>query len=169
MKPSPLQKDLKVMQIKQTKYGFSLELPLDFDKVLELTTSALNDQGFGILTEIDVKETLKNKLAVDFKRYKILDVCNPSLAHNALTIEVEIGLMFPFNVIVYETDECKSRVSVIDPYVAMNIFGNPELKPIAREVRKKLILSFLNLSATATESLGLENDITMKNSAKSRP
>ncbi len=140
--------------MEKTKYGFRLELLQDFDNALELTTSALKDQGFGILTEIDVKETLKEKLDVDFKKYKILGACNPPLAHKALTIEEEIGLLLPCNVIVYEAGKGKTRVSVIDPYEAMKVVGNPEIEHIAGEARKKLELSLLNLSAAAVEKVG---------------
>lgn len=139
--------------IKKTKYGFSLGLPLDFDNALELTTSALKDHGFGVLTEIDVKKTLKNKLNVDFKRYVILGACNPPLAYKALSIEEEIGLLLPCNVIVYEDGENSSKVVAIDPYEAMRVVGNPDLEHIAGEARKRLRLSLLKLSTAAVENV----------------
>ena len=124
--------------MKKTKYGIGTELPLDFDTAIEQTITGLKEQGFGILTEIDVKETLKKKLGVSFKRYHILGACNPPLAHKALLEEEEIGLLLPCNVIVYETSQGKTRVVVIDPVAAMSIVGNDAIKPVAEEAGRKL-------------------------------
>ena len=122
----------------ETNYGFSIVIPVDFDTALKLTTERLKEQGFGVLTEIDVKETLKKKLDVDFPNYRILGACNPPLAHRALQAETEIGLLLPCNVIVYEAFDGKTRVSAINPVAAMSIVDSQEVEPIADEVRQRL-------------------------------
>lgn len=126
-------------------YGFKKELDLGFDDALAKVTAELEKEGFGVLTEIDVKATLKKKLDVDFPRYQILGACNPSNAHRALLAEEDIGLMLPCNVIVYER-EGKSVVSVIKPTVAMGMIENPELREIAEDVEAKLSTVFHNLA-----------------------
>ncbi|TET21486.1 MAG: DUF302 domain-containing protein [Candidatus Stahlbacteria bacterium] len=118
-------------------YGFKKELDLGFDDALAKVTAELEKEGFGVLTEIDLKATLAKKLGVDFPRYQILGACNPHNAHKALLAEEDIGLMLPCNVIVYER-EGKSVVSVIKPTVAMGMIDNPELKKIAEGVEDKL-------------------------------
>ena len=115
------------------------ELRISYDEALIAVTEALKTQGFGVLTEIDVRDTLKKKLGVDFRRYKILGACNPPLAHRALSAELEIGLMLPCNVIVYEGDNKKAVVVAIDPMQTVAA-ASPSLKPIAEEVRSKLAL-----------------------------
>jgi len=122
----------------ETNYGFSIEIPVDFDTALQLTVEGLKEQGFGVLTEIDVKETLKKKLDVDFRNYRILGACNPPLAHRALQAETEIGLLLPCNVIVYEAANGKTRVSAINPVAAMSMVDSQEVEPIADEVRQRL-------------------------------
>jgi len=136
-----------------TNYGFRVELPLTFDQAVEKTVSALKEQGFGVLTEINVRETLKQKLDVDFKRYTILGACNPPLAHQALQTEEEIGLLLPCNVIVYEINSSSSRIAAIDPVKAMSVVGNDRLESIADQVKEKLtaVLSLLE-QAAVTES-----------------
>lgn len=119
------------------KYGFSKTTNYSFDEAVQKVTDELKKEGFGVLTTIDVKETLKNKLNVDFKKYMILGACNPPLAHQALQAEEELGLLLPCNVIVYEK-EGKSVVSVFDPMVMSHIIDNPNMKPVAEEVKKKL-------------------------------
>ena len=114
------------------------EVHLPFDKALEKITLNLREQGFGVLMEIDMQATLKNKLGVDIRKYKILGACNPNLAHRAVSNELEIGLLLPCNVIVYETDEGNSVVSTIDPLMMMSVTGNPELEPVAEEARRRL-------------------------------
>ncbi len=104
---------------------------------MERITTALKEQGFGILTTIDVKETLKKKLDVDFRKYIILGACNPPLAHRALTTEQEIGLLLPCNVIVYEEDG-GSVIAAADPIAMMSIVQNEELNAVAREARERL-------------------------------
>jgi uncharacterized protein (DUF302 family) len=119
-------------------YGFSKTTDYSFEQAIEKVTEELKKEGFGILTTIDVKDTLKKKIDVDFKRYTILGACNPKLAHGALLAEEELGLLLPCNVIVYEKEE-KTVISVFDPMVMTHLIDNPELNPIAEEVKKKLV------------------------------
>ncbi len=119
------------------KYGFSKTTDYTFEEAIQKVTDELKKEGFGVLTTIDVKETLKNKLNVDFKKYTILGACNPPLAHQALQAEEELGLLLPCNVIVYEK-EGKSVVSVFDPMIMAHIIDNPDMKTVAEEVKKKL-------------------------------
>lgn len=120
-------------------YGYRKILDMGFDEARERVEEELKEEGFGILTEIDVKATLKKKLDVDFSRYNILGACNPPFAHKALLAEQEIGLLMPCNVILYEDDDGKTVVSAIDPVSAMGaVAGNPELEPLANQVRDKL-------------------------------
>jgi uncharacterized protein (DUF302 family) len=118
-------------------YGFSKTVDLSFEDTINKVTEELTKEGFGILTTIDVKETLKNKIDVDFKKYTILGACNPPLAHKALLAEEEIGLLLPCNVIVYDK-EGKSAVSVFDPSLMTKVVENESLNPIAEEVKEKL-------------------------------
>jgi uncharacterized protein (DUF302 family) len=118
-------------------YGFSKTLSIPFDAAVEKVTTELQKEGFGVLTTIDVKETLKKKLDVDFKKYKILGACNPPFAHKALQVEEEIGLLLPCNVIVFER-EGKSVVSVFDPLSMSRIMDNPAIQPIAEETKQRL-------------------------------
>jgi uncharacterized protein (DUF302 family) len=106
---------------------------------------ALKDVGFGILTEIDMKTTLKNKLDVDRRPYKILGACNPPFAHKALSMEEKIGILLPCNVIVLENDEGKVEVSIMDPAVAMSVVENPRLESLASVVKEKLELALSNI------------------------
>ena len=112
-------------------------LDLPYEEAVEEVVAALKDQGFGILTEIDVKATLKKKLDADFRKYVILGGCNPSLAYRALNAELEIGLLLPCNVIVYEQDG-GSAVSILDPISMLGVVQNPELDPVAQEARARL-------------------------------
>lgn len=118
-------------------YGISAKLRFPYDQAVEGVKEALKAEGFGVLTEIDVKTTLKKKLDADFRKYVILGACNPPFAHKALNIELQIGLLLPCNVIVYEEGD-GSVVSAIDPVAAMGVVDNPELEPIAKEVQAKL-------------------------------
>lgn len=118
-------------------YGFVKELDKSFEDVCEILSAELQKEGFGILTKIDIKEKLKEKLGVDFKKYMIFGACNPPNAHKALTIEENIGLMLPCNVIVYEK-EGKTVLAIIRPAVAMESVKNDELLPVAKEVEEKL-------------------------------
>ena len=118
-------------------YGFSKTVELSFEDTINKVTEELKKEGFGILTTNDIKETLKNKIDVDFKKYTILGACNPTLAHKALQAEEEIGLLLTCNVIVYEKDS-KSIVSVFDPSLMSKVVENENLTPIAEEVKEKL-------------------------------
>ncbi len=119
-------------------YYLSRTLGVAFDEAVKLVTEGLKKEGFGILTEIDVKETLKKKLNVDFKKYRILGACNPPLAYQALQVEDKIGVMLPCNVIVQETPEGKTEISAVDPIASMQAVDNPDLRGLAEEVRDKL-------------------------------
>jgi uncharacterized protein (DUF302 family) len=120
------------------KYYFSKTLDLSFEDAVSRVTEGLNKEGFGILTEIDVKETLKKKLDVDFKKYKILGACNPPFAYQALQIEDKIGAMLPCNVVVQESGEGNIEVSAVDPIASMQAVQNPNLQEIAEQVQAKL-------------------------------
>lgn len=114
------------------------ELNRPFDAVVAQLPQALKSEGFGVLTEIDIQDTLKQKLGVSFRRYKIFGACNPPLAHQALQAELEVGLMLPCNVIAYESDQATTVVSAIDPTQTMAAVGNPKLTELAGQVRDKL-------------------------------
>lgn len=118
-------------------YGFGKEVALSFDDAVAKVTEELKKEGFGVLTTIDVQETLKKKLDVDVPRYLILGACNPPFAHRSLQMEPEIGLLLPCNVIVYEK-EGRIRVAAFDPMVMSAVLENPAMEPVAREVRAKL-------------------------------
>ncbi len=119
-------------------YYFSKVVDLSFDEAIERVTALLKDEGFGILTEIDVTSTFKKKLDVDFRNYRILGACNPNFAYQAMQKEARIGLMMPCNVVVQETEEQTIEVSAIDPIASMQAIVNPELEDFAREVRDLL-------------------------------
>jgi len=119
-------------------YYFSKVIDLPFDKAIEITTDELKKEGFGVLTEIDVKATLKKKLDVDFRKYKILGACNPPFAYEALQNERMIGAMLPCNVIVQETEDDRIEIAAIDPIASMQAINNPSLGKVAVEVQGKL-------------------------------
>jgi uncharacterized protein (DUF302 family) len=118
-------------------YGISKLVNLTYEEAINRVTEELKKEGFGVLTTIDVKETLRKKLGVDFDKYIILGACNPPFAYKALQAEYDLGLLLPCNVVVYERDG-KVFVSAFDPMVMTQIIDNPALKEIAQEVRKKL-------------------------------
>ncbi len=121
-----------------SRYGFGIELPAaSFDEVVPRVVAALKEEGFGVLTEIDVKETLKKKLDFDFRRYVILGACNPPLAKQALEADPEIGLLLPCNVVVQE-GEGSVRVSVADPKVMFTFVDKPALEPVAEDAEQRL-------------------------------
>lgn len=119
-------------------YHFSKIVNEDFDTTIEKVTGELKKEGFGVLTQIDVQDTLKKKLDVDFRKYKILGACNPQFAHKALLAEDTIGTMLPCNVIVQERENGKVEVSAVDPVASMMAIENEKLGEIANEVREKL-------------------------------
>lgn len=118
-------------------YAYRVRLNLPYDQAVDKVTAALKEEGFGVLTEIDVKATLKKKLDADFRNYVILGACNPPLAHRALATDLEIGLLLPCNVIVYE-DNGASVVSILDPISMLGVVENPEIDPVADEARTRL-------------------------------
>lgn len=121
------------------RYGLFRRVELPYDKALERITATLKEQGFGILTEIDVRKTLKAKLDKEFTDYIILGACNPPLAHRALTAEIDIGLLLPCNVNVYvDPQDGSTVVSAIDPQMLVSVTGREDLEPIAEEVRARL-------------------------------
>jgi len=119
------------------QYGFSKTIDLGFDEAISKVTDELKKEGFGVLTTIDVKDTLKKKINVDFKKYTILGACNPPIALRALQTEEELGLLLPCNVIVYEKDN-QTTVSFFDPMIMTKLIDNKKMEPIAKEVKEKL-------------------------------
>jgi uncharacterized protein (DUF302 family) len=125
--------------MEETRYGLRVTLPLSYEQAVDRTTQALKAEGFGVLTTIDVKETLKQKLDREFRKYVILGACNPPLADRALHAELEIGLLLPCNVIVYETEPGHSAVAAMAPIAALGIVGeNRELASVASEADQRL-------------------------------
>jgi len=119
-------------------YYFNTIISGDFDNIVEKVTELLKNEAFGILTEIDIQKTLKNKLDVNFRKYKILGACNPPFAHLALTAENKIGTMLPCNIIVQELEDNSIEVAAINPMVSMQAVKNKKLESIAEEVSSKL-------------------------------
>jgi uncharacterized protein (DUF302 family) len=119
-------------------YGMGKTVALPYEQAVERTRAALQKEGFGILTEIDVQATLKKKLDVDFRKYVILGACNPPLAYRGFQAELDIGLLLPCNVIVYEEDAGHSRVAILDPVAQLGISGRQDLEPVALEAKQKL-------------------------------
>ena len=123
---------------KVKEYAFSTLLDISYEKAVSKVIEALKEEGFGVLTEIDVKSTLKKKLNVDFRKYVILGACNPPYAHRTLQADLDVGLLLPCNVIIYETDDKKAYVSALNPVSALEIINSDELRKIAGEVSEKL-------------------------------
>lgn len=124
--------------MEETRYGLRIDLNVPYEEAVERATAALKEEGFGVLTTIDVRETLKQKLDRDFRKYVILGACNPPLADRALHAELEIGLLLPCNVIVYERESATSSVAAMAPLPAMGIVGNKELQVVAKEADARL-------------------------------
>ena len=132
---------MSAQQLQHSRFGFSKTVDLPYEKAVEKARSALKDEGFGVLCEIDLKEKLKEKLGVDFRKYVILGACNPPLAYKTLQQEISIGLLLPCNVVVYETDEAgRSVVAAIDAKEMLSVVGgkNAILDSVATEVNEKL-------------------------------
>jgi len=119
-------------------YYFSKKLTIPFEKAIEQVTEGLKAEGFGILTEVDVKATLKQKLDVDFRNYRILGSCNPPFAYKALLAEPKIGTMLPCNVVVEELDDGTIEIAAVDPLASMQAVENKKLQGVAEEIRNKL-------------------------------
>ncbi|MDQ1771509.1 DUF302 domain-containing protein [Labilibaculum sp. A4] len=119
-------------------YFIRLSTHFKFDDAIDRVTRALQTEGFGILTDIDVKATLKEKLDVNFKKYRILGACNPSFAYKAFQVEDQIGIMMPCNVTVIEQDNGHVDISIMDPTAAFNVIENEALQPFARELKSRL-------------------------------
>lgn len=123
----------------ENRYAMRRTLDMDFEEADRRTRAALEEEGFGVLTEIDVQATLKKKLDVDFRRYEILGACNPSLAHRALQADGDIGLLLPCNVVVQESSEGRTIVEAVDPVVQMSVAEGAGLKELAGQVRSSLV------------------------------
>ena len=136
--------------MKESRYGIAVSVALPYEQAVEHTTAALKQEGFGVLTTIDVKATLKQKLDKDFRKYTILGACNPTLAYRAFQVELEIGILLPCNVIVYEGHSpAESVVSAMAPISAIGIVGgSPELKDVAREADERLRRMLTSLEDT---------------------
>lgn len=119
-------------------FGFGKRVDLDFDAAIEKVTDALKDEGFGVLSDIDVASKIKEKLGEDMPRYRILGACNPPLAHQAVSAVPEIGLLLPCNVLVREDDEGQVRVSFMDPEAVLSLVDDPGVVPLAGEVKARL-------------------------------
>ncbi len=133
-----------------TRYGMRIEIPGAYEDVIERVIAALKDQGFGVLTTIDVKQTLKQKLDRDFRKYVILGACNPPLAERALHAELEVGLLLPCNVIVYELEPERTAISAMAPLAALGIVGdNPALVSVATEADARLRQALIALETHA--------------------
>jgi uncharacterized protein (DUF302 family) len=135
--------------VQETAYGLRVEMPVGYEEAVERATAALKAEGFGVLTTIDVKATLKQKLDKDFRKYVILGACNPPIAYQALSTETELGLLLPCNVIVYETEPGRSAVAAIAPLVSMSRAANPALAPLGEQVDAKLRRVLASLEGAA--------------------
>ena len=133
----------------ETRYGLRVDVQLDYEQAVERTTAALKEEGFGVLTTIDVKQTLKQKLDADFRRYVILGACNPPLANRALQAEIDIGLLLPCNLVVYENGPSRSVVTALAPLSMIALVGDqPEVAAVAREADQRLRRVLKNLESS---------------------
>ena len=131
-------KRINMTETISSQLGFQVQLNTDFETAIQRVTDALKVEGFGVLTEIDVKATLKKKIDVDFYPYKILGACNPSLAHKALTADSQVGLLLPCNVVVSQEDDGSIQISIIDPISMLGVVNTPGVEPVAIEARARL-------------------------------
>jgi uncharacterized protein (DUF302 family) len=139
--------------MKESRYGMGIEVALPYEQALERSIEELKKEGFGILTTIDVKQTFKQKLDKDFRKYTILGACNPPLAHRAFEAELEIGLLLPCNVVVYEVEPGRSAVSAMAPIAAMGMIGgNPTMKDVAREADERLRRALKSIESLSPRS-----------------
>ncbi|BCR03470.1 hypothetical protein DESUT3_05390 [Desulfuromonas versatilis] len=129
----------------QGSYFFGKTVPYPFDQTVARVKEALQEQGFGILTEIDVQDKLREKLGVSFRPYRILGACNPAMAHRALQAEINLGVLLPCNVVVYVGDDDRTQVVAMDPVGAMGMVGNPAMETLARQVKELLARALDNL------------------------
>ena len=127
------------MENEKGTYGFGCVVEVGFDEAVTRVRAALKSEGFGVLSEINVSKALHDKLGVDFRKYVILGACNPPLAHRALSTDLEVGLLLPCNVVVYENTPSSSSVRVMDPNAALGIVPGDALRPIAAEARERLL------------------------------
>lgn len=134
--------------IDETRYGLRVAIDADYDAAVDRVTTALKAEGFGVLTTIDVKQTLKQKIDRDFRRYVILGACNPVLADRALHAELEVGLLLPCNVVVYEEEPGRSVVAAMAPVPAMAMVGNEALASVASEADARLRRVLAAVAAT---------------------
>jgi len=131
--------DIVKMEVTElSNYSFGGETNLSFDEAVKKVTETLKEQGFGILTEIDAKKVLREKLKLDRRPYKILGACNPHFAHKAIDIEPELGTLLPCNILVYEKEDGRVVVTAMDPEAALKLVGNPNVEEIAKEVKKRI-------------------------------
>jgi uncharacterized protein (DUF302 family) len=146
--------------MEETRYGLRVEVALPYDQALTRATEALKAEGFGVLTTIDVQQTLKQKLDKDFRKYTILGACNPPLAERALRAELEIGLLLPCNVVVYETAPGRSIVAAMAPIAALGVVGeNGELRAVATEADQRLRRALTSLDTRSVAApRGREHD-----------
>ena len=134
-------------------YYIATTVPLSFAETISKTEAALKEEGFGIISRIDIQEALKTKIAVDFRPYTILGACNPALAHEALKLEDKVGTMLPCNVVVQAREDGSSEVAAIDPVASMQAIENPRLLSAAEEVRQRLARVIQSLKAEAAAAI----------------
>jgi uncharacterized protein (DUF302 family) len=147
------------------RYGFSVDLPGDLDTVQRRVVELLKDEGFGVLTEIDVRQTLTQKLDLDFRPYRILGACNPKLAHRALEVEPGIGLLLPRNVVLEALPDGGSRVRLMDAAAALGLVGNADLAPIAADATERLRRVATRLEAQVHAASGLRRTPSSRRAA----
>lgn len=133
------------MAMERLGYGITKTINASFDQAIETVRHALEREGFGVITEIDIKATLRDKLDVEFRDYVILGACNPPIAHQALSLELDFGLLLPCNVVVYSDEGEQVRVSVMDPRTMLSLTGNEELARLAQEVDRRLTRAITSL------------------------